>query len=147
MEKYLRHWKIDILNKTTAKAAIIIVASILSITVTSCSQRGLDYKQTPSEVVIAAYMNTAEDKYLKFKKYLSADALNDIKNTMELDKGIRYVLNKKTRDGTITGIDIVQEEIQEYKAVIAIRVYFKDGYIADVHECLNMEGGQWKMTL
>ena len=102
---------------------------------------------TPAEVVTAAYMNTNKDKYLEFEKYFSVEALTAIKETTELASGIKDVWDKKTRNGTIDGIEIIQEDVQGEKAIIAIRIYFKDGYISDEHECLIKEGGQWKMTL
>jgi hypothetical protein len=136
------------------KISLVIVAALLCVNIIiSCSgdgsktQGSFETRMKPSDVVVAAYMNTSKNKYSEFKKYLSAEALTAIKETTELASGIKDVWDKKTRNGIIDGIEIIQEDVQGEKATIALRLYFNDGYISDEHECLIKEDGQWKMTL
>ena len=141
-------------NKISMKISLVIVAALLCVNIIiSCSgdesktQSSFEPQMKPSDVVVAAYMNKSKNKYSEFEKYLSAEALTAIKETTELDSGIKDVWDKKTRNGIIDGIEIIQEDVQGEKATIALRLYFNDGYISDEHECLIKEDGQWKMTL
>jgi len=141
-------------REATVKILFIIVAALLYVNVIiSCSgdssktQSSSETLMKPSEVVTAAYMAANEEKYSEAEKYLSSEAITEIKEATELAGGLKDVWDIKTRNGTIETIEIIRGNVQGEKATIAIRIHCKDGNIYDEHEPLIKEGGQWKMTL
>ena len=142
------------LHDVSAKMLLIIVASLFCVnSIISCSGNGSktqsssETRMKPSEVVTAAYMAANEEKYAEAEKYLSAEAKTAIQEAKELAGGIKDVWDTKTRNATIDGIEITQQDVQGEKATIAILIHFKDGSSSNQHESLVKEGGQWKMTL
>jgi hypothetical protein len=148
------------LKESSVKIILIIVAAFLFVNVViSCSgdssttsndtktQSSSATQMKPSEVVTAAYMAANEEKYAEAEKYLSSEAKTAIQEATELAGGIKDVWDTKTRNATIEGIEITQQDVRGEKATIAILIHFKDGSISNQHESLIIEGGQWKMTL
>jgi D-aminopeptidase len=101
----------------------------------------------PSEVVTAAYMAANEEKYAEAEKYLSSEAKAAIQEATEFAGGVKDVWDTKTRNATIDGIEITQQDVRGEKSTIALLIHFKDGSISNHHESLIKESGQWKMTL
>ena len=141
-------------KETSLKALLIIVAALVCVnSIISCSgdgsktQSSSETQMKPSEVVTAAYMAANEEKYAEAEKYISSEAKTAIQEATELAGGMKDVWDTKTRNATIDGIEITQQDVQGEKATIAILIHFKDGSISNQHESLVKEGGQWKMTL
>lgn len=148
------------LKEASVKILLITVAAFLFVNVViSCTgdssktsnnskkQSSSETQIKSSEVVIAAYMVANQEKYAEAEKYLSSEAKTAIQEATELAGGIKDVWDTKTRNATIDGIEITQQDVQGEKATIAILIHFKDGSISNQHESLVKEGGQWKMTL
>ena len=148
------------LKEASVKILLIIVAAFLFVNVViSCSgdssktsnnskkRSSSETQIKPSEVVIAAYMAANQEKYAEAEKYLSSEAKTAIQEATELAGGIKDVWDTKTRNATIDGIEITQQDVRGETATIAIIIHFKDGSISNQHESLIKEGGQWKMTL
>jgi len=141
-------------KETSLKALLIIVAALVCVnSIISCSgdnaktQGSADTQMKPSEVVTAAYMAANEEKYAEAEKYISSEARTAIQEATELAGGMKDVWDTKTRNATIDGFEITQQDVQGEKATIAMLIHFKDGSISNQHESLVKEGGQWKMTL
>jgi len=141
-------------KETSLKALLIIVAALVCVnSIISCSgdgsktQSSSETQMKPSEVVTAAYMAANEEKYAEAEKYISSEARTAIQEATELAGGMKDVWDTKTRNATIDGFEITQQDVQGEKATIAMLIHFKDGSISNQHESLVKEGGQWKMTL
>ena len=141
-------------KETSVKALLIIVAALVCVnSIISCSgdgsktQSSSETQMKPSEVVTAAYMAANEEKYTEAEKYISSEARTAIQEATELAGGMKDVWDTKTRNATIDGFEITQQDVQGEKATIAMLIHFKDGSISNQHESLVKEGGQWKMTL
>jgi hypothetical protein len=141
-------------KETSLKALLIIVAALVCVnSIISCSgdgsktQSSSETQMKPSEVVTAAYMAANEEKYTEAEKYISSEARTAIQEATELAGGMKDVWDTKTRNATIDGFEITQQDVQGEKATIAMLIHFKDGSISNQHESLVKEGGQWKMTL
>ena len=141
-------------KETSLKALLIIVAALVCVnSIISCSgdgsktQSSSETQMKPSEVVTAAYMAANEEKYAEAEKYISSEAKTAIQEAIVLAGGIKDVWDTKTRNATIDGFEITQQDVQGEKATIAMLIHFKDGSISNQHESLVKEGGQWKMTL
>jgi len=135
-------------------AAFLFVNVIISCTGDSSKTSNNSKKQSssetqinPSEIVTAAYMAANQEKYAEAEKYLSLEAKTAVQEATELAGGIKDVWDTKTRNATIEGIEITQQDVRGEKATIAILIHFNDGSISNQHESLIIERGQWKMTL
>jgi len=103
---------------------------------TGCSNA----KKTPSEVVKAAYMAANAGKYGEASEYLCRDTLAVVRVLGEKD-----VWDTATRSRTITKIEILEERVEEQRARVYFRIYFKDGSYKNDDEILVLEGKTWKI--
>jgi hypothetical protein len=98
---------------------------------------------SPSQVVVAAYMAANEGKYSEAEKYMSSGLINAIKE----GEGVKGVWDKTTRNGTIQKIEIREEFVRKEfgAAIVHFGITFKDGKTLGDSEILIKEGGQWKI--
>ncbi len=104
--------------------------------------------QSPSEVIIAAYMAGNEGRYAATKKYFSSEFFNFTGGDFRaIASGMRASWERSTKNGTIERIEILSEIIRDTKANVHLVLHFKDGSKKKFSEPLIKEKGSWKITI
>jgi hypothetical protein len=109
---------------------------------------GSPLQKSPGEVVQAYNIACNEGKYSDVKVLFSEDVQKMIAGDMgQLAGGIKGVCDKDTRDGTVTKVDIVSQDIRGEGATVIATIFFKDGTKKnDDKTVLIKENGAWRIT-
>ncbi len=131
----MKHW-------VASCALLFMCASLIS-----C--KGVSpFQKSPGEVVQAFYMAANEGRYSDAKALLSEDLKKTIDGDLgQLHGGIKGVCDKGTKNGTVTKVDIVKQDIRGEGATVTAAVFFKDGSKeSEQISQLILESGSWKIT-
>jgi hypothetical protein len=130
-------------RKVTAFVLLIAFASFIA------CKGASPFQKSPGEVV-KAFLTAANDgKYSDAKALLSDDATKAIDGELgQLAGGFKKICDSDTKDGTITQVDIVKEEIRGEGATVIATIHYKDGSKkSEDKNQLILEKGSWKLTI
>jgi len=104
-------------------------------------------QNTPGAIVKAAVMAGNERNYLEAAHYLSTDCLKFCKGELvEHAGGISGIIDRDTRNGTVTEIIIVKEIVSGDGAEVISVFHYKDGSIREDHTKMIKEDGVWRIS-
>lgn len=109
---------------------------------------GCDSSKSPSDVVKDLYSAANEGKYSDAEKLFSQETLNAIKGLLgQMGGGLKGICDENTKNGSITRVEILKEEIRGEGATVIARIYFKDNTTKENDKTsLIKEKGIWKIT-
>lgn len=99
----------------------------------------------PSEILRTTYELANQHHYTDAEALLSRKAIAEIHGMMaRLAGGNIKIWDGWTKNGTITRIEILQEEIHQNKATVRYRLHYKDLSVKEDEDDFVIEDGQWK---
>jgi hypothetical protein len=103
---------------------------------------------SPSDAVKKCAMLANEGKYSEASKYLSKDAINFLQSPSVVAMGgMKGFMDRNTKNGTITKIEVIKEEVRGEAATDYTNTYYKDGEVERNEEThLIKEDGKWKIA-
>ena len=103
---------------------------------------------SPSDTVKKFAMLANEAKYSEASKYLSKDAINLLQSPAGLGAGgMKKFMDDITKNGTITKIEVIKEEVRGESATVYTNTYYKSGQVDKNDEGhLIKENGKWKIS-
>jgi hypothetical protein len=130
-----------VMRSTIAFLALVLAAS-LSI---SCSRTGFSIAASPSSVVREMYTKCNTGQYSEVEPLLSTDFQSLVHRA---GVGVRGICDDETRQSTVTGIDVVSEEIKGEGAKVVVNIHFKD-VTNERHKSIPLikEKGSWKIAV
>ena len=104
-------------------------------------------QNTPRAVVEAAVMAGNDGKYLEVEKYLSTDCTKFyVGDRFQKTDKIRGIVDRDTRNGTVTKIIVVKEIISGDEAEVISVFHYKDGSTREDHTKMIKENGVWRIS-
>lgn len=122
------------LGKKFSAAAVLIAASVI--------MAGCFGGSGPTAAVKGWFNAMNEGKLQDAVGYLSGG----LKEMSKMDGG-KSMSDEMTKQGTMTKLEIVSEEVRGEGATVKTRVHFKDGSVEDQTITLVQEDGKWKVTM
>lgn len=121
---------------------------VVCLTLVSCKGGSSPFQKSPGDVVKAFYSDANEGKYSEAKALFSTDGTKLLESDMaQLAGGLKGICDKETRNGTISRVDIVSEDIRGEGATVTANITFKDGSRMEGDKtALVLDGGSWKLT-
>ncbi len=102
----------------------------------------------PAEVVKNAYMTANAGNYPELEDLLSYKLLNAIKGEVGVYAGgMPGYWGRRTKNGTITEVEILDEAIEREEATVRFRLHFEDGSTEEMQEKLVKQKTGWKLTI
>lgn len=107
------------------------------------------FQKSPGEVVKAFYAAANEGRYSDAKGLLSEDARKAIDGELgQLSGGFKKFCDENTKDGTISQVEILSQEIRGEGATVVDKITYKNGSVKDGDKnSLILEKGSWKLTI
>jgi hypothetical protein len=104
---------------------------------------------SPTNVVTRFYTLANEGKYTEAKTLLSKEAAAAVDGELgQLVGGFKGICDKNTKNGTITSIDPVSEEIRGEGATVTVTIHYKDGSAKQNDKSgLVRQNGKWLLAL
>ena len=120
---------------------------ILCVSFIACKGKS-PFQKSPGEVVKASYMAANEGRYSDMKDLFSADGKKLLDSDMaQLAGGLKGICDKETKNGTISKVEIVSENIRGEGASVIVNIFYKDGSKkTNDSNGLILENGSWKLT-
>jgi hypothetical protein len=104
-------------------------------------------QNNPWEVVKAVAMAGNDGKYSEVENYLSTDCakfcMSDI---VQKAGGIRGIVDPDTRNGTVTKIKMIDQNMIGEAAEVISMFYYKDGSTRVDHTKMIKENGVWRIS-
>lgn len=116
----------------------------------SCGAASTPLQNSPSDVVRAFYRAANDGRYSAAEQLLSEEARNAIRGPLgQMAGGSKAMFDTASRNGTITAVEIQNEEIRGEGAVVVAKIWYKDGPADgdEERESLIKVNGSWKLTL
>jgi len=131
-----------------AATAVIIAYHNGVLSVITGGKAAIRFSDSPAQVVKAFYMEYNEGKYSEVDRLLSADVSRAVHGPLAQARGgFKGLCDFNTRNGTITRIDVISEEIRGEGATVIVRIRFRDGSVKENdRNLLIRENGGWKLT-
>ena len=104
---------------------------------------------SPTAVVQDFYMAANGGKYSEAEAMLAKETKDAISGLWgQLAGGLKGICDKNTKNGTITSIDPISEEIRGEGRTVVITIHFKDGSAKEKDKTgLIRRDGKWQNTL
>lgn len=104
-------------------------------------------ENTPGAVVKAAVMAGNNGKYSEVEMYLSTDCVKFFESDLgHKAGGIRGMVDRDTRNGTVTKIMVVKENMIGEAAEVISVFHYKDGNTRVDHTKMIKENGVWRIS-
>lgn len=104
-------------------------------------------QNNPWEVVKAAVMAGNDGKYLEVEKYLSTDCAKFcMSDLIQKAGGIRSVVDHDTRNGTVTKIKMIEQNMIGEAAEVISVFHYKDGSTRVDHTRMIKENSVWRIA-
>ena len=99
----------------------------------------------PAEVLRMTYDLANQHHYKDAESHLSKKAYAQMHGVMAgLTGGNEKLWDGWTKNGTISRIEILKEDIQQDKATVRYKLHFKDASVKEDEDDFVLEDGQWK---
>jgi hypothetical protein len=130
------------MGKATTAVRVCLLAAVCLMS--SC---GL-LSDGPGTVLKNLYKNCNAGEYSKAEISLSADerALLHSQEAV-LNGGVKGVCDQATRNGTLSSVEVIKEDVRGEGASVSYRKHFKDGSVTNANETLIKENGKWVLAL
>jgi hypothetical protein len=130
-------------NRTLVALAVIIASGLVLVFGYGCGV----LQESPSSVVKEFFALANEGKYTDAEKLLSTEfkgALNGVIGQMT--GGIKGLCDDVTKNGTLTRVEVVSEEVRGEGATVIAKLHFKDGSTKEDKTALRKENGKWRIA-
>jgi len=107
------------------------------------------YPTSPGDVVKDFYMAANAGKYSEAEGMLAKDFKDAVIGPLgQMSGGWKSICDKKTKNGSITSMEPVEEEIRGEGATVVVTIHFKDGTEKENDKTgLIRQDGKWRITL
>jgi hypothetical protein len=126
------------------RSLFVVAAAFLCVPVGGCGKA-----DSPTAVVKSFYMAANEGKYSEAEGMLAKDAKNALSGPLgQLTGDWKRICDKITKNGSITSIEPVNEEIRGEGATVVVTIHFKNGTKKKDDETgLIRQDGKWRIIL
>jgi Domain of unknown function (DUF4878) len=126
---------------------LVRICILLSVCLTAC--KGLSpFSSGPASVVKTMYMDCNTGNYSKVEDLLTSDAKTFLSGNLgTLAGGVKGICDQGTRNGSVTSIDTISEDIRGEGATVKSKIHYKDGSSMDDSTSLMKVNGVWLVTI
>ena len=125
------------LKKSSGPCLVVVLLAMVGLS--GCESSTSSKTSTPSNHVKSVWEAGNAGNYSEATAGFSSQMSAALENTAQF-------WNNVTRKGTITKVEIEQEEVRGDGATVWYSLYFKDGQKKSRADTLIKEGGRWKIS-
>jgi len=136
-------------NHIVGRIGILVTIFAIAATITTgCDKASAPFRKSPGEVVRAFYLAANAGKYSEAEEMLNSEYKQAVSGFLgQMAGGFKGICDKISKNGSISAVDIVSEEVRGEGATVVVNIRFKDGTTnQNDRNQLVLQNGKWLLT-